>query len=272
MTGPRDPEPMDGLTCDEVRDLAAAFVLGALDDDEAAMVRAHLATCPDAHAEMAELAAVLPVLAESVPVVAPPAGLGARIRAAAEAEMAATEVPAATAGVVPFAPSAPPAVRRPGVATWALRIAAVVAIVALGAWNLSLQGQLSQSLAYEQAVTAVLEVAGQPGSLTAVLTAEGGAGPSGLAAVSASGDVTLAMQGLAPTSGDQVYETWVIGGDGVPLAIGGFVVGANGTATFVGNSALTEPGIVLALTLEPAPGATVPSGPVVSSGTAGTAG
>ncbi len=117
-----------------------------------------------------------------------------------------------------------------------------------------------------------MDVAGQPGSLTAVLTAEGGAGPSGLAAVSASGDVTLAMQGLAPTSGDQVYETWVIGGDGVPLAIGGFVVGANGTATFAGNSALTEPGIVLALTLEPGPGATTPTLPIVSSGTAGAAG
>ena len=67
-------------------------------------------------------------------------------------------------------------------------------------------------------MAAVLDVAGQPGALTAVLTAEGGGGPTGLAAVSAAGDVTLAMQRLPPTTGTQVYEAWVIGGDGVPVA------------------------------------------------------
>ena len=47
------------LTCDEVRDLAASFVLGALDAAEADAVRAHLASCADPHAEIAELGRVL---------------------------------------------------------------------------------------------------------------------------------------------------------------------------------------------------------------------
>ncbi|MGZ8620312.1 MAG: zf-HC2 domain-containing protein, partial [Actinomycetota bacterium] len=40
------------LTCVEVRDLAPAFVTGALDADEAAAVREHLAGCDDPHPEM----------------------------------------------------------------------------------------------------------------------------------------------------------------------------------------------------------------------------
>ena len=74
---------MRGLTCDEVRELAGAFVLGALEPADDAAVRAHLATCPEAHEEIAELGGVLPVLGESVPLVEPPDGLRARIMAAA---------------------------------------------------------------------------------------------------------------------------------------------------------------------------------------------
>ena len=43
------------MTCDEIRDLAPAFVLGALGPDEEAAVRDHLASCPEPHPEMAEL-------------------------------------------------------------------------------------------------------------------------------------------------------------------------------------------------------------------------
>ena len=75
------------LTCDEVREMAGAFVLGALDPAEDASIRAHLETCADAHAEIAELGGVLPALAENVPVVEPPAGLKGRIMAAAAADL-----------------------------------------------------------------------------------------------------------------------------------------------------------------------------------------
>ena len=72
------------LTCDEVREMAGAFVLGALDSAEEASVRAHLETCTDAHAEIAELGGVLPVLAESVPVAQAPARPKPRIMGAAD--------------------------------------------------------------------------------------------------------------------------------------------------------------------------------------------
>ena len=119
------------LSCDDVREMAGSFVLGALPDAEDAAVRQHLASCSDAHAEMAELGSVLSVLDASVPVVEPPVGLKGRILAAAAADR-----PAVIPAPIPF-PTASERVERsaaksgPGAVSWILRIAAVLAIVAL---------------------------------------------------------------------------------------------------------------------------------------------
>lgn len=282
MTRPTRPD----LSCDDVRDRAASFVLGALDADETDAVRAHLASCADPHAEMAELGSVLNVLAESVPVVEPPAALKGRILAAAAADLEARGR-GSVAAVAPIAPEtasrAPTAfptaaerqqraADRSGIASWAMRIAAVLAITLLGGWGLLLQNQLDSARSYEQSVAAVLDVAGQPGSLTAVLTPEGGDGPAGLAAVASDGTVRIAMRDLPATTGNQVYEAWVIGSDGVPKPLGGFRVGDTGIAYFEGGGLPTQEGIVLALTLEPGPGATAPSSTPVSLGTTVAAG
>jgi anti-sigma-K factor RskA len=273
-------EPVAGLTCDEVREMAGAFVLGALDAADDAAVRAHLATCVEAHEEIAELGGVLPALAESVPIFEPPGELKARIMTAAAADLEAGRVrgSAGVPGAVPAEPTPFPTATerearrsRATAGSWALRIAAVVAIVALGGWNLLLQGQLGAAKSYEQSVAAVLDTAAKPGSVTAILTADGGTG-SGLAAVSASGQVTLAMQNLAPTTGNTVYEAWVIGGDGIPVPIGSFKVGNDGIATLVANGVPSTNGIVLALTREPGPGAKTPTVPIISKGVAKAAG
>lgn len=284
-------DAMRNLTCDEVRELAGAYVLGALEPAEAAAVRSHLRAHPDGHPEIAEAGAVVPALAELAPVVEPPEGLKGRILAAAAADLAARDadatpevlgIPAATA-VAPATPAVPVPSAAPVVfpgaaerearrartspATWALRIAAVLAIALLGGWNLLLQNDLGAARQYEQNVAAVLEAASQPGSLTAVLAADGGTG-SGLAAVDAEGDLALAMRDLAPTSGTTVYEAWVISSDGVPVPLGSFPVGADGTAFFEARGLPSAEGIVLALTLEPGPGATSPTLPIISAGAA----
>ena len=245
-------------------------------------MRAHLASRADAHEEIAEVGGVLPALAQSVPVVEPPTGLKARIMAAAavdlerrrEGEVAAADLTGPSAPVPATAPIAFPVAserearrNRASVGTWVLRVAAVIAIVALGGWNLVLQGQLNAASDYKQSVAAVLDVAAQPGSLTAVLTADGGTG-SGLAAVDAAGNVTMALHDLAPTSGSGVYEAWVIGGDGTPVPLGSFTVGTTGTAAFAASGLPTSSGIVLALTKEPGPGATTPTMPIISKGAA----
>jgi anti-sigma-K factor RskA len=121
---------------------------------------------------------------------------------------------------------------------------------------------------YQRGLTAVLDLAAVPGSQTAILTGEGGTGPSGLAAVAPDGRVAIVMRDLAPLSGSEVYEAWVIGSSETPVALGGFAVAAGGTATFTTSGAPIERGVVVALTREPRPGATAPAGPVVSAGKA----
>jgi anti-sigma-K factor RskA len=293
MSGPDD---MQTLTCDEVREMAGAYVLGALDAAEIDAVRAHLAGHEDAHPEIAELGSVIPALNEMIPMVEPPASLKDRIMGAAAADLAARGPAAAASGVAPLAP--PPAEPTPqeptprepaapvafptaeeraerrsrtSTAGWLLRIAAVLVVAALGSWNLLLQNQLNDAQAYERNVAAVLDAAAAPGSLTAVLAAGGGTG-SGIAAVQEDGDLAIAMRDLAPTSGNSVYEAWVIGADGVPVPVGNFRVGESGIGFLQTGGVPSAEGIVLALTLEPGPGATTPTMPIISSGVAGAPG
>jgi len=281
------------LTHDDVRDLAAGFVLGALTPEEEAAVRDHLATCAEPHPELAELGGVVPYLAESLEPVEPPAALRDRILHAAamarpaegdaqvELTAAPTSAPAQARGPapLPFPTAEERAARavarrsRPG--TWAMGIAAVLAIAVLGAWNLQLQGRLSDiegdlaaATAYQQGVARVLEVATQPGARTAIIAPAPNAPTtaSGLAATGPDGTVVISMHDLAPTRGTQVYEAWVIVGENAPVPLGGFIVGEAGTGTFTGSTGLAEPGAILALTLEPGPGATTPSPPVLTVG------
>ena len=264
------------MTCDLAGDLAAAFVLGALDPAEEVAVRNHLATCAEPHLEFEELGSVIPALValDDLELVEPPAWLGGRIMAAAAADLAAHPRVSAVAPI-PFPTPAQrverEARRDPRRASrfdWALRIAAAVAIVAVGGWGLNLQRQLDAATRFDGAVASVVQAGGQPGARTVVLAAANGATASGIAAVAADGSVVLAMRGLAATSGHQVYEAWVIVGQQAPVAVGGFTVDSNGTAGFTTRSATTPSGAVIALTLEPNEGNTAPQGPVVSSGVA----
>ncbi len=272
------------MTCDDVRDLAPAFALGALEPEQAQAVREHLATCTEPHPEIAAFAEVVPVLAESIKQVEPPAALRERIMAAAAADLAAeapapaTSVPCA-ASAPTSATSAPPisidaaraerTARRP-ILTWVAGTAAVVAIVALGAWNISLRSDLDASRAYQAHVDAVLTEAAQPGSTSVVLTSPDDPTRGGLAVVGKAGTMTVVVRGLTPTTGDSVYEAWVIAPKHAPAPIGSFTVGEDGTGYMNGGPIPSISGpMTIALTHEPAPGATTPTLPIVSSGSAG---
>jgi anti-sigma factor RsiW len=277
-----------GLHCADASDAAAAFVLGALEPAEAAAVRAHLAGCPEAHAEFAELGSVVPALLETVELVEPPAGLRGRILAAAAADtqVAASDTQVASAPAPARKPTAPkraieipplsdtqrgswsPSLfRRP---VWAaVAMAAAIAALALGAWNLQLRSQIDGLSGYRNGVATVLEAAAEPGAQLAALNdPKNPSGPAGLAAVAADGTVTLVMGDLAATSGAQVYEAWLIAGTGNPIPIGGFNVGADGSALFTSHHAPLGAGVTIALTLEPGPGATTPTLPIIAAGKA----
>jgi Anti-sigma-K factor rskA, C-terminal len=152
--------------------------------------------------------------------------------------------------------------------TWALGVAAVLAIVALGAWNYNLQQQLTDARVYEQQVAAVLDAAQRPGSLTAVMRSDEENGPNGLAAVTTDGVALIALRDLAPTSGSEVYEAWVIGSNGVPVPLGELALKPGGVGYLQVGGLPTESGILLALTREPKPGATAPCCTPISVGKA----
>lgn len=281
-----------GMSHAEAIELAAGFVLGSLDPAEMARVREHLQTCSEAHAELEAMGAVVPALARSVPVTEAPASLGPRILAAARAELARAEmerdtVTTAAAGEVAFRPTPVPVpvpipvpphpeprrpaaiselFRRPawGVAT----LAAVIAIAVLGVSTLQLQAQVADLAAYRDGVAAVLAAADTSGGQIAVIHDATASGPTGVAAVDASGRLVLAMRNLAPTTGNQVYEAWLIGADGKPVPAGSFAVPASGTGTLTASISGSAPGVTVALTREAGPGATSPTLPIVASGQA----
>jgi hypothetical protein len=262
-----------GLSHEEAVELAAPFVLGALEPDEEAAVREHLRTCSESHAEFEELGSVVPALAESVEPVEPPAALKGRILAAAAADRAPDVAVAPPASPPAPAPAPIPIEARrrgPTPVSWFLVAAAGIAIVALVAVNLLTLGRLNSSEQYTRDVAAVLEAGSQPGAVTAVLAPAEAGGPRGLAAVGSAGDVTMAVQDLAPTTGTEVYEGWAIVGDAAPVPVGSFTVGDSGTGRLDGSGVPAQTGMTIALTREPGPGAQTPTLPILTAGTAGS--
>jgi anti-sigma factor ChrR (cupin superfamily) len=288
---------MSVLSCEQVRDLADGFVLGALDPVQTHDVRDHLASCPNPHPEMDELGGAVPYLAESIEPVEPPVELLDRIMAAIDAELRAgqradaaadrlitslgagsvarvapaTAVPAEPAPAAPAASVAPISLaaeraRRRSPLAWVAAIAAVVVIAALGAWNIGLSGQLSTAQQQQAAVDKVLAIAQEPGGQAAVLVPGAAAGPAGLAAVAPDGSFALAIHGLPATSGSQVYEAWVIAPSGTPVPIGSFAVGSDGTGALTAAQVPVTSGLTVGLTREATAGATTPTLPMVVSG------
>ena len=294
---------MTALTCDQVRDLAAEYVLDGLSPSVRAAVSDHLAGHPDGHPEFAELGGIAPALAFLTDPVAPPAALKSRLLAAAaatpQAVAAATPAPtvsaAAAGGAAASGGAAAPGgaardippwpgstarvwSRRGTIARWAFTAAAVVSIVALLVANLSLQDQVSHSDQFNARLDRALTLAAAPGSRVAVIGAPGTAGagtssgvlfgPSGLAVIPRNGPAILIMQGLDATDGGKVYEAWAIVGKQAPAPIGSFGVGGDGFGWLAELTVPLGEGVTIALTREPGPGATTPTLPIVALGTA----
>jgi anti-sigma-K factor RskA len=73
-------------TCDQVVDLAPAYVLGALDEAERGALERHVTACPGCSDRLAEEHSIVTALALAAPQRQPPARLQARLMAAVRAE------------------------------------------------------------------------------------------------------------------------------------------------------------------------------------------
>jgi len=124
---------MESLT---VHDLTAAYALDALESAEAREYEAHLATCADCQADLAQLGGAVSALAFAVESPVPPAALRERIIEVARSERG---------NVVPLRPR------------WTFPVVAIAAVAAcaaigLGIWAASLSSSLNgERSAREQA-------------------------------------------------------------------------------------------------------------------------
>jgi anti-sigma-K factor RskA len=206
--------PMDHAAVDE---LGAAYALDALEPDEARAVRDHLATCTEPHAELRGLVGADQVLAMSLDLVEPSPALRERVMASIErASQERAPVAQRPAAVEPPQPRRAgwldrlsPRVARP------LAVAAVVALVAVGAWGVTLQAQLAER---DRALRAVADAIADGETAFRV---EGTAGRGYVVDTPGSG-AALVVADLAALPAGRIYELWLLDAAGAPVAVGTF--------------------------------------------------
>lgn len=175
------------MNCDEFEELSAAYVMRALPEDEAREVEAHLASC-DKHASLAGLRSAAAALSLAAPEREPPAALKRRL-------LAAIREPQTTPSV-----AKPARWLRP---SYALAAALAVAVVALLAWNLSLQ----------------LSDGGDDGAVVREFVS--GKISGRLVYLPESQEAILTVYGLEGIPSSKAFEVWAIT-DGQPRPIGLF--------------------------------------------------
>jgi anti-sigma-K factor RskA len=245
---------------DEMHDLVGAYVLDALSPAETRAFQEHLQQCARCQEELRLLhdaAGALPLAVEQVE---PPPDLFARIRDTIENERPALK-PIAGGRATPRRPM-PWSYLEIGVAA-----AAALLIVALGIWNIRLQGQISNdhaALTYLQTVNNAIVSGGRVSDIAGTGTARGA--EAALVQPAQHGPAYLVVQGLPSLPADRVYEVWLIKPSAPPVPAGAFT--SQGTGTQVWHLPKSAHGYALtAVTEEQGPhGSTVPRGPKVLAG------
>ena len=256
-------------------DMAAAYVLDALDADEARAFEERLETDPALRAEVRAQREALSALADAVPPTRAPASLKARImdeaRSVRPIDSAQSEPgPTDSASAKPAAPDVPS--RRP-VLPWALAVAATVAALAVGISNRQLSEQVDATrdrVADLQAavVEADLEVAQRdsllasllgPDIRTASLAATGSEPSARLFWNGTTGEVIVTAFGLPPAPEGRIYQLWGIGEGADPVSLGTFQTSADGTAVVRASAPPDAQFDVSAMTEEPVGGSPQPT-------------
>lgn len=219
---------------DAIHEHASAFALDALDDLERVAFERHLATCSECQDEVARLHELSTQLAWAVAETPPPA-----LREQVLAQVAAT-------------PQASAVTTRSPRTRWYMLVAAAVAALALLGWGLFNPGRL---------IEAVLN---DPDSvIVPVASTDAGEGIFASARLVFSPERELAVlvvEDMEPVPADRTYELWLIDEAGA-VAAGLFRPGADGSVRVPVEG--VEPGLVVAVTEEPAGGVEVATGEVL---------
>ena len=221
-----------------IHELTAGYALDALEADERQAYEDHLPDCEQCQEDIVSFWEVTGALALAATGPEPPPELRERIVAAARAE---------TQTVVPFRPRR----FRANQAFSAVAAIAAVGLIALGWWAVSLHGSLTDTrsaLAEQRAVAGVLADSSARRTRLA-------AGSGTLVADGTVGAV-LVVDGLAPAPVGRTYQVWVVRKGAAPASSGLF---AGGSHSVVLVQHAVAPGDVVAVTLERAGGAKVPT-------------
>jgi anti-sigma-K factor RskA len=279
------------MTHEDVQAALAAEALGALDGEEAEAVRAHLERCDECRRELESLREAASLLAYTVPQAPMDPGRSARLRARLVARAAAdrgappaADAPPATApadgpGVIPIS-----RVReRRGIGGgWLAAAAAVLLLIAVGAWAARMKGrydelsgryaaldgertQLVQAMARRDSMVDALS---GPGVRVIELASTQRRAPGGrMFWDPATARWTFFAHDLPILRPDRDYQLWLITPAG-PVSAGTFKPTPDGQATMQATYAMPRDQLrAVAVTEEPAGGLPKPSGQPLILGT-----
>jgi anti-sigma-K factor RskA len=255
----------------EYEQLAAGYVLGALEPDDEHVFQRHLGGCSECEANVRDLEAVVGTLAYAAPPVDPPETLWASIQREVRRE----------ARPEPRRAQPPPQPRPVRPRRWASPLvarlaaaAAIVAVAALSVWNLNLR---DENAGYRDRVTALEQAArllNEPN--TDKVTLKGSAAQAQATVLAAEGQDrgVLVVENLPPLQRGKVYELWGIPdrGTGRPQKARVFTVPLRRQSVQTLEFQVPiQRGTVFAITEEPGPdGSEQPTTPPILSGAAQT--
>ncbi|NOT25752.1 MAG: hypothetical protein HOP16_06570 [Acidobacteria bacterium] len=264
-------------THSNVKDDAAAYVLGTLDPDEQAVFAAHLAGCEECAAEVRALREVTGVLDRGVPQRTPSPELRQRVLAS---------LPGVQATSAPATSRTTESARNwlPLAATIALAVGTVVYAARLQTRVADLETRLEQAVAQtaqaDQAVADARRVSSELQSAMGVLAAPDlvridlagqptAPTASARALWSRARGMVFTASNLPPLPEGRVYQVWVVTGQ-APVSAGLLMPDpAGGGSTFFSTSPDIAPPTAVAVTIEPAGGLPAPTGQFYLLGTPG---
>jgi anti-sigma-K factor RskA len=240
------------VTCDEVQQLLPSYVTGMLDADQAFAVRAHLATdCPSCTRALNETEAALELFTESLTPMEPPTHIKQKLMAAVGHTQATIAMPRSNRRILPYA------------------MAACIGLI-VGGFSIYFALPHPAPDRTQQLLAALADRDSHIEQLNRFI------GSSNLNLVELSSEKSQAhghilydpdhhnwrlyVFDLAPPPSNRIYELWAITTDNKKLPAGTFTVDANGFAVFTGP--MPDKVAAAAITDEPSPGVTVPTGSI----------
>jgi anti-sigma-K factor RskA len=175
----------------DVHELAAGYVLDALEPAARATFAHHLASCTICKEELESLRQAAAALAYSAEAPAPPLELRARVLARLRAEGAGKVVPLWRTYALP--------------ASAGLAAAAACAAIGLGVWTSTLAGSLDRERAARRAEARALAIVAGPAAARFPLS-----GARGALIVTPERQAVLVVTGLPVAPRGKTYEAWVV--------------------------------------------------------------